>query len=34
MAELNREWMGQDGPTDVLAWPLDGRRSRRGSRAG
>ena len=23
MAELNREWMGQDGPTDVLAWPLD-----------
>lgn len=23
MAELNREWMGHDGPTDVLAWPLD-----------
>jgi probable rRNA maturation factor len=24
MADLNRGWMGQDGPTDVLAWPLDG----------
>ena len=24
MAGLNREWMGHDGPTDVLAWPLDG----------
>ena len=23
MADLNREWMGQDGATDVLAWPLD-----------
>jgi probable rRNA maturation factor len=24
MAGLNREWMDHDGPTDVLAWPLDG----------
>ena len=24
MAELNREHMGHDGPTDVLAFPLDG----------
>ena len=23
MADLNREWMGQEGATDVLAWPLD-----------
>jgi len=25
MADLNREWMGQDGATDVLAWPLDAK---------
>ena len=27
MAELNREHMGADGPTDVLAFPLDGAES-------
>jgi probable rRNA maturation factor len=25
MADLNREHMGADGPTDVLAFPIDGR---------
>lgn len=25
MAELNREHMGADGPTDVLSFPVDGR---------
>ena len=23
MAELNRRWMGEDGPTDVLSWSID-----------
>ena len=23
MAELNHRWMGGDGPTDVLAFPMD-----------
>jgi probable rRNA maturation factor len=23
MAELNREWMGEEGPTDVLSFPMD-----------
>jgi probable rRNA maturation factor len=23
MAELNHQWMGEDGPTDVLSWPID-----------
>ena len=23
MAELNHRWMGKDGPTDVLAFPMD-----------
>jgi probable rRNA maturation factor len=23
MAELNGQWMGKDGPTDVLAFPMD-----------
>ena len=23
MAELNRQWMGGDGPTDVLSWSID-----------
>jgi probable rRNA maturation factor len=32
MAELNRRWMGEDGPTDVLSWAIDapaGRSSER-----
>ena len=24
MAELNQRWMGEDGPTDVLSWSIDG----------
>ncbi len=23
IAELNEQWMGKEGPTDVLAWPMD-----------
>ena len=23
IAELNEQWMGKSGPTDVLAWPMD-----------
>jgi probable rRNA maturation factor len=23
IAELNERWMGKEGPTDVLAWPMD-----------
>lgn len=23
MVELNRQWMGEDGPTDVLSFPMD-----------
>ena len=31
--ELNREHRGRDAPTDVLAFPLDGRRADRRARA-
>lgn len=30
MADLNRRWMGADGPTDVLAFPMDELNVRRG----
>ncbi len=29
MAELNHRWMGGDGPTDVLAFPMEEGRSTR-----
>ena len=38
IAELNEQWMGKEGPTDVLAFPMDelrpGHGQRRGARGG